>query len=69
MRIYTVHELPGAPLTDTGGHLVVVYGAGPAEVAVCDPAAAEGEVVRVYPAAAFSRAWLRQRGAAYILPA
>ena len=62
-------ELPGAPLTDTGGHLVVVYGAGPAGVAVCDPAAAAGEEVRVYPAAAFSRAWLRQRGAAYILPA
>jgi len=66
---FEADELPGAPLTDTGGHLVVVYGAGPAEVAVCDPAAAEGEVVRVYPAAAFSRAWLRQRGAAYILPA
>ncbi len=62
-------ELPGAPLTDTGGHLVVVYGAGPGGVAVCDPAAADGEVMRHYPAAAFSRAWLRQRGAAYILPA
>src|SRR5690606_29697808 len=61
-------ELPGSPLTETGGHLVVVHGAGPAAVRVCDPAAAEHEVAREYPADAFSRAWLRHRGAAYILP-
>jgi hypothetical protein len=61
-------ELPGAPLTDTGGHLVVVHGAGPDGIAVCDPAAPAGEVLRTYPAAPFSRAWLRHRGAAYILP-
>lgn len=61
-------ELPGAPLGETGGHLVVLYGAGPERVQVCDPAAADGEVAREYPADAFSRAWLRHRGAAYILP-
>ena len=37
-------------------------------VQVCDPAAEPGEVLRSYPADAFSRAWLRHRGAAYILP-
>jgi hypothetical protein len=61
-------ELPGAPLPETSGHLVVVYGAGPVDVLVCDPAAAAGEVVRRYESQAFSRAWLRHRGAAYILP-
>jgi hypothetical protein len=61
-------ELPGAPLAETGGHLVVVHAACAEKVLVCDPAAADGEVMREYPAAAFSRAWLRHRGAAYILP-
>ncbi len=61
-------ELPGAPLTDTGGHLVVVHAANPREIHVCDPAAPDGEVQRMYPAEAFSGAWLRHRGAAYILP-
>jgi hypothetical protein len=65
---FAAGELPGAPLTETGGHLVVVYDAGPEQVGVCDPAAAEGDVLRAYPADAFSRAWLRHRGAAYILP-
>jgi len=62
-------ELPDAPLTETSGHLVVVHGAGPDGVDVCDPAAEDGTVARRYPADAFSRAWLRHRGAAYILPA
>lgn len=61
-------ELPGAPLEATNGHLVVVHGAGPEFVDVCDPAAGPDAVRRRYPAPAFSRAWLRQRGAAYILP-
>lgn len=65
---FAAGELPGAPLPETGGHLVVVYGAGPETVQVCDPAATAGEVLRRYPAEAFSRAWLRHRGAAYILP-
>jgi hypothetical protein len=61
-------ELPGAPLSDTGGHLVVLYAADPEAVWVCDPAATPDGVQRRYPADAFSRAWLRHRGAAYILP-
>jgi hypothetical protein len=61
-------ELPGAPLAETSGHLVVVHAAGPEWVEVCDPAAAAAEVSRRYPAQAFSEAWLRHRGAAYILP-
>lgn len=61
-------ELPGSPLTDTGGHLVVVHAASPDSILVCDPAAVEGQVMRAYLADAFSRAWLRHRGAAYILP-
>lgn len=61
-------ELPGAPLTETGGHLVVMHAASPHTIGVCDPAAPDGEVLREYPAAAFSQAWLRHRGAAYILP-
>lgn len=61
--------LPGAPLTQTAGHLVVVHGAGPDTVAVNDPAAPDAaSVSRLYPAAAFTRAWLAHRGAAYILP-
>lgn len=60
--------LPGAPLNESGGHLVALYAAGPDEVEVCDPAAVDGEVRRRYPADAFSQAWLRHRGAAYILP-
>jgi hypothetical protein len=66
---FSAGELPGAPLTETSGHLVVVYGAGPHEILVCDPAAARAsEVRRRYDAEAFSGAWLRHRGAAYILP-
>lgn len=60
-------ELPGAPLEETGGHLVVMHSAGPEEIGVCDPAAPAGDVLRNYPAAAFSDAWLRHRGAAYIM--
>lgn len=60
--------LPGAPLRETGGHLVVVTGAGPGEVTVHDPAApVRAEVARRYPADAFAHAWLANRGAAYIL--
>jgi len=62
-------ELPGAPIAETGGHLVVVHGADRQWIRVCDPAAPALEVNRRYPAEAFSQAWLRHRGAAYILPA
>jgi hypothetical protein len=61
-------QLAGAPLEQTGGHLLVLHHAGPSEVAVNDPAAAtDTEVARRYDAAEFSRAWLSHRGAAYIL--
>ena len=61
-------ELPNAPLTKTPGHLVTCYGIDGDEVLVNDPAA-EGPaaVGRRYDLAAFSRAWLERRGAAYIL--
>lgn len=61
-------ELPDTPLPETSGHLVVVYAAGPDLVQVADPAAPPDEVLRSYPAGPFSEAWLRHRGAAYILP-
>lgn len=64
---FSAGELPGAPLDETGGHLVVMHAAAPDKVEVCDPAAPDGEVAKSYPASAFSRAWLRHRGAAYIL--
>jgi hypothetical protein len=61
-------ELPGAPLPRTAGHLVIVNGAGPEEIHVNDPRAPDpASVPRRYPAVEFSRAWLRHRGAAYIL--
>lgn len=60
-------QLPGAPLDESGGHLVVMHSAGPGQIGVCDPAAPAGEVLRSYAAPAFSDAWLRHRGAAYIL--
>ncbi|MFU8816421.1 MAG: C39 family peptidase [Pseudomonadales bacterium] len=65
---FSAGALPGAPLPETNGHLVVVHGAGPGRVQVCDPAAGPDGVDRSYDARAFSEAWLRHRGAAYILP-
>ena len=60
--------LPGAPLTETGGHLVLVAGVDREYVRVFDPAAPSAESVqRDYPVNAFTTAWLRERGAAYIL--
>jgi hypothetical protein len=60
--------LPGAPLRETAGHLVVIVGAGPDNIVVHDPAAPTHDTVaRQYAPAAFARAWLANRGAAYIL--
>jgi Peptidase_C39 like family len=60
--------LPGAPLAETGGHLVLVAGVDRECVRVFDPAAPSAEsVARDYPLGAFTAAWLRERGAAYIL--
>lgn len=63
-------EMPGAPLSKTAGHLVTCYGVDGDAVLVNDPAAGEARSVpRRYDLEAFSRAWLRRRGAAYIMPA
>ncbi len=60
-------ELPGAPLTETAGHLVTIYGIHGNRVLACDPAAAEAaSVPRSYDLSAFTNAWLRHRGAAYL---
>ena len=61
-------ELPGAPLARTGGHLVTCHGLDGDAVLVHDPAAESAAAVpRRYDLAAFSKAWLGHRGAAYIL--
>ena len=65
---YDAGTLPGAPLQKTAGHLVVIHGTSPECVVTNDPAAPEvASVPRTYPADAFTQAWLRHRGAAYIL--
>ncbi|MYE84741.1 MAG: hypothetical protein F4X31_00635 [Gammaproteobacteria bacterium] len=67
---FATGELPGAPLSKTAGHLVTCYGVDGDAVLVNDPAAGEAAgVPRRYDFEAFSRAWLRRRGAAYIMPA
>ena len=61
-------ELLGAPLASTNGHLVTVYGIVGDRVLVHDPAAPDAaSVPRSYDAQAFTNAWLRRRGAAYLL--
>ena len=61
-------ELPGAPLPETAGHLVTVYGIDGSRVLVCDPAAPDdASVPRDYELGAFTAAWMRHRGAAYLL--
>ncbi len=61
-------ELPGAPLPQTDGHLVTVYGIDGEAVLVNDPAAPDtASVPRRYDLGAFTRAWLGRRGAAYLL--
>lgn len=60
-------KLEGAPLTQTGGHLVLLYGLAGDKVLVRDPAGETNETVdRSYSMEEFSEAWLRRRGAAYI---
>ena len=67
---FAAGELPGAPLSKTAGHLVTCYGIDGDAVLVNDPAAGEAaEVPRRYDLEAFGQAWLRRRGAAYIMPA
>lgn len=59
--------LPDAPLSETGGHLVVVTGMSETSVHVNDPAARDArEVPRSYPRDAFATAWLTERGVGYV---
>jgi cell wall-associated NlpC family hydrolase/predicted double-glycine peptidase len=63
-------ELPGSPMKRTGGHLLVVSGfTKEGDVVVDDPAGRDrASVRRVYPRAAFHRAWrVNKRGLAYLI--
>jgi hypothetical protein len=62
-------ELPGAPVEQTKGHLLVVCGLDPLAgiVVVNDPAGEPGAVRRRYPLDAFLRAWLGHGGVAYVV--
>lgn len=64
-------ELTGAPISSTGGHLIVIVGFGANGDVVCnDPAAsrAEGELVRVtYNRSELEQVWLGTGGVAYLI--
>ena len=65
---FNAGALPGSPLVSTDGHLVVVTGFDRDTVYVNDPAARDASSVpRQYPRAAFTSAWLAQRGIGYIV--
>lgn len=63
-------ELPGAPIRKTSGHLLVVGGFTEAgDVIAYDPAGqGPAQVRRIYPRAAFHKAWrVNKRGLAYLI--
>ena len=63
-------ELPGSPMQQTSGHIIVVSGFTPeGDVIVDDPAGrGRGDVRRVYGRAAFHKAWrVNKRGLAYLV--
>jgi uncharacterized protein YvpB len=64
-------ELTGAPISSTGGHLIVIVGfAANGDVVCNDPAAsaADGEDVRVtYLRSELEQVWLRTGGVAYLI--
>lgn len=62
------NQLPGAPLANTAGHVLVVTGIQNGRVYVNDPAAdSPKEVPRTYELQAFCRAWLNHHGIGYII--
>ena len=59
-------ELPGAPLSESAGHLVVLCGIDErGDALVNDPA--QPAIAVTYPRAAFERVWLRHGGIAFAL--
>lgn len=61
---WTPGGLPGAPLPESAGHLVVLRGFdGAGDPIVNDPA--QPDVLTTYPAAAFERCWIGHGGAGY----
>lgn len=65
---FSAGALPEAPLGETQGHLLVLRGFRDGAAEVLDPAAPKPDTVaRRYPIAAFAKAWLAHRGAAYVL--
>lgn len=66
---WRANELPGAPIPESAGHLVVLRGIDPSgDALVNDPA--RPDVACVYPREAFERAWLGHGGVALaVVPA
>jgi uncharacterized protein YvpB len=65
---FATGTLPGAALTATEGHLVVVTGFDADWVCINDPAARDAsQVPRQCPRDAFAAAWLTERGVGYVL--
>ena len=62
-------ELPGAPISKTNGHLIVVRGfAKNGDVIVNDPAARDDASVQLtYPRAALEAAWAHSHRTAYLI--
>ena len=61
--------MPGAPISQTAGHLIVLRGFDKrGDAIVNDPAApTNAEVRRVYPRAALENAWSHSQRTAYVL--
>lgn len=65
---YATGALLNAPQPQTSGHLVMLHGIAQGKALVSDPAApSTNEVAREYPLDQFLEAWLRDRGACYLL--
>jgi Peptidase_C39 like family len=65
---YAADELPGAPLRETSGHLIVLTGCDEHSVFVNDPVApTAADVPRRYRLDDLQRAWLDRAGVGYVL--